>query len=250
MSLLRSPLCVILALSGCAPTFVEKVSKEPGAVRLPSGNIVKTLRPGDGPKPGTSDRIHIAWQGRFVDGKVFSSAGSTEVGLSSLGACFREVLARMNAGEKVRVVCLPDTEKSDEGPKVPSDTTADFELELVPAGQAAEEEIKLPAGLVIKVTRDGTGPHPKGSDTVKVNYEGRLADGKVFDSSIERGEPATFPLGDVIPCWRLALQKMKVGDKATLTCPPEVAYGKKGSPPSIPPNATLTFEVELLGIEK
>jgi len=104
-------------------------------------------------------------------------------------------------------------------------------------------------GLQIEQIREGTGPSPKATDVVKVHYHGTFSDGRVFDSSVQRGEPASFPLNRVIPCWTQGLQQMKVGGKAKLTCPPELAYGEHGAPPRIPPNATLTFEVELLGIE-
>jgi FKBP-type peptidyl-prolyl cis-trans isomerase FkpA len=98
--------------------------------------------------------------------------------------------------------------------------------------------------------KEGTGASPKASDTVKVHYRGTLADGKEFDSSYKRGEPTSFPLNRVIPCWTEGIQLIKVGGKATLTCPPNLAYGSRGAGGVIPPNATLTFEVELLAIEK
>jgi FKBP-type peptidyl-prolyl cis-trans isomerase FkpA len=107
---------------------------------------------------------------------------------------------------------------------------------------------KLPDGIVFKVTRPGTGPMPKPTDTVKVNYEGKLTDGTVFDSSYKRGQPAEFPLNGVIKCWTEGLQKMHVGEEATLVCPSETAYGNVGHPPTIPGGATLVFKVELLGI--
>ena len=106
----------------------------------------------------------------------------------------------------------------------------------------------LPSGVKIVHTVDGTGAQPKASDTVKVHYRGTLADGKEFDSSYKRNAPASFPLYRVIPCWTEGMQKIKVGGKATLTCPPASAYGERGAPGAVPPNATLTFEVELLGI--
>ena len=108
----------------------------------------------------------------------------------------------------------------------------------------------LPSGVKIAHTTVGTGANPKPTDAVKVHYRGTLADGKEFDSSYKRNEPATFPLNRVIPCWTEGMQKIKVGGKATLTCPPATAYGDRGAGGAVPPNATLTFEVELLAIEK
>ena len=90
---------------------------------------------------------------------------------------------------------------------------------------------KTASGLVYKSTLAGTGAAPKATDTVKVHYEGKFTDGKVFDSSKERNEPATFPLNGVIPCWTEAVQLMKVGGKAHVVCPSELAYGERGSPP-------------------
>jgi len=108
----------------------------------------------------------------------------------------------------------------------------------------------LPSGVKVTHTKDGTGARPKASDSVKVHYRGTLANGTEFDSSYKRGTPATFPLSRVVPCWTEGMQKIKVGGKATLTCPPATAYGSNGAGGVVPPNATLTFEVELLAIEK
>jgi FKBP-type peptidyl-prolyl cis-trans isomerase FkpA len=94
----------------------------------------------------------------------------------------------------------------------------------------------------------GTGASPSATDTVQVHYHGTFPDGRVFDSSVDRGQPAAFPLNRVIACWTEGVQKMKVGGKAKLVCPPALAYGERGAPPTIPPNATLVFEVELLAI--
>ncbi len=109
---------------------------------------------------------------------------------------------------------------------------------------------KLPSGLVYESLKDGNGASPAATDVVRVHYRGTLADGGAeFDSSYKRGDPAEFPLNRVIPCWTEGLQKMKVGGKAKLTCPPAIAYGSRGAAGVIPPNATLNFEVELLGIK-
>lgn len=106
-----------------------------------------------------------------------------------------------------------------------------------------------PSGLQIETITEGTGASPKASDTVTVHYTGTLIDGTKFDSSVDRGEPVSFPLGGVIKGWTEGLQLMKTGGKARLVIPPAIAYGPNGSGP-IPPNATLVFDVELLGIEK
>lgn len=127
--------------------------------------------------------------------------------------------------------------------------TAFAVLAFSTAALAAAPAETLPSGVKVVHTTDGTGPQPKASDTVKVHYRGTLADGKEFDSSYKRGTPATFPLNRVVPCWTEGVQKIKVGGKATLTCPPATAYGERGAGNAVPPNATLTFEIELLAIQ-
>jgi FKBP-type peptidyl-prolyl cis-trans isomerase len=109
---------------------------------------------------------------------------------------------------------------------------------------------KTESGLVYSEITPGTGEPPKATDTVKVNYRGTLTDGTEFDSSYKRNQPATFPLSGVIKCWTEGLQLMKVGGKSKLVCPSDIAYGDRGSPPTIKPGSTLIFEVELLSIEK
>jgi FKBP-type peptidyl-prolyl cis-trans isomerase FkpA len=118
------------------------------------------------------------------------------------------------------------------------------------AKAAAEKgATKTASGLIITMLTTGTGPAPKASDTVKVHYQGTLADGTVFDSSVQRGEPITLPLaGGVIKCWSEGVPLMKVGGKSRLVCPPDLAYGDQGRPPRIKPGATLVFEIEVLEI--
>jgi len=106
---------------------------------------------------------------------------------------------------------------------------------------------KTASGLIYSVITAGTGASPKATDTVTVHYHGTLRDGLVFDSSVKRGQPATFALNQVVPCWTEGVQKMKVGGKSRLVCPPAIAYGERGSGP-IPPNSVLVFEVELISI--
>ena len=110
--------------------------------------------------------------------------------------------------------------------------------------------VKTNSGLIFRTLSPGRGPSPTGKDVVQVHYQGTLIDGTVFDSSIARGQPIDFPLSGVIPCWTEGVQRMKVGEKARLVCPSEIAYGDQGHPPAIPGGATLVFEVELLSIRK
>ena len=110
--------------------------------------------------------------------------------------------------------------------------------------------VKLPSGVVYIPVKEGTGVNPKATDMVKVHYHGTFPDGKVFDSSVDRGTPAEFPLSGVIPCWTEGVQKIKVGGKARLVCPSDTAYGDQGAGGAIPGGATLVFEVELLEIMK
>lgn len=107
---------------------------------------------------------------------------------------------------------------------------------------------KTESGLIYKDIQPGTGASPNASDSVKVNYRGTLIDGTEFDSSYKRNQPAQFPLSGVIRCWTEGVQKMKLGGKARLVCPSDIAYGDNGHPPVIPGGATLIFEIELLEI--
>lgn len=107
----------------------------------------------------------------------------------------------------------------------------------------------LPSGVALKWTAAGAGAKPLATDTVQVHYRGTLPDGKEFDSSYKRGEPTSFPLNRVVPCWTQALQEMKVGDTADITCPAATAYGERGIPNVIPGNTVLKFQVQLLAVK-
>ncbi len=114
---------------------------------------------------------------------------------------------------------------------------------------ATKEGVKeLVGGIQYKVLKSGEGASPSPSDTVSVHYTGTLTNGEVFDSSVQRGQPAQFPVGGVIKGWQMSLQKMKVGDKWMIYIPSELAYGERGSQGAIGPNEVLIFEVELLEI--
>lgn len=118
------------------------------------------------------------------------------------------------------------------------------------AKAAAEEGAQVfDSGLIFIPEHEGEGESPGPRDRVQVHYHGTFPDGTVFDSSVQRGQPAVFPVNGVIPCWTEAIQKLKVGGRARIVCPPDTAYGDRGAPPRIPPGATLVFEVQLLGIQ-
>jgi len=110
--------------------------------------------------------------------------------------------------------------------------------------------ITLPSGLQYKILKAGTGKKPKPTDTVTVNYKGTLIDGTEFDSSYQRGKPATFPLSGIIPGWREALTLMQEGAKWEIYVPPNLAYGERSSGTVIGPNATLIFQIELVSIQE
>lgn len=132
------------------------------------------------------------------------------------------------------------TEKAVEAKKSGDDFRAKFEKE--------EGVKKTETGLLYQVMKETKGEHPKDTDTVQVHYKGTLIDGTQFDSSYDRGEPATFPLNRVIPGWTEGVQLMSVGSKYKFVIPPELAYGEQDTP-TIPANSTLVFEVELLKID-
>ncbi|NRF68863.1 FKBP-type peptidyl-prolyl cis-trans isomerase [Aquincola sp. S2] len=122
--------------------------------------------------------------------------------------------------------------------------------EVVAKAAKEPDAVLTDSGLVFRSLTEGKGASPKATDVVKVHYRGTFPDGKEFDSSFSRNAPAEFPLDRVIKCWTEGVQRIKVGGKAKLTCPPAIAYGERGTPGGpIPPNATLQFEVELLEIK-
>jgi len=125
---------------------------------------------------------------------------------------------------------------------------ADAGIAFLTENKNREDVIELPSGLQYRVISKGEGAKPTDKDFVTTHYEGKTIDGKVFDSSFQRGEPAKFPVNGVIKGWTEALQLMSVGDKFELFVPQDLAYGDQGAGPDIPPYSTLIFEVELLGI--
>jgi FKBP-type peptidyl-prolyl cis-trans isomerase len=116
--------------------------------------------------------------------------------------------------------------------------------------QAAREAgaVRTPSGLVMVALREGSGPSPGPADRVRLHYHGRLRDGNVFDSSVERGAPLELAMARALPCWREALLRMRVGGKSRLVCPAELAFGARGDPPRVAGGAAVVYEIELLAI--
>lgn len=150
------------------------------------------------------------------------------------------------------VGCKDSTQTGDgkiAGANAPSPSTPAAPSTATTSSQTNEMK-STASGLKYQVMKQGTGTvSPKATDTVNVHYHGTLLNGTVFDSSVQRGQPISFPLNGVIPGWTEGLQLMKVGDKFKFEIPPNLAYGPNSPTPTIPPNSTLVFEVELLGIK-
>jgi FKBP-type peptidyl-prolyl cis-trans isomerase FklB len=152
----------------------------------------------------------------------------------------------------VATLCMTGCNNAQTTNSVPVSTNATANAAVPAPGQNDQnnEMTTTASGLKYQVLKHGTGgASPKATDTVTVHYEGRLLNGTVFDSSIARGQPISFPLNQVIPGWTEGLQLMKVGDKFRFEIPANLAYGPNSPTPAIPPNSTLVFDVELLGIQ-
>jgi FKBP-type peptidyl-prolyl cis-trans isomerase FkpA len=134
--------------------------------------------------------------------------------------------------------------------KVQSEKLAAAGKEYLDKAAKEKGSVKTASGMVYQSLKEGTGATPGATDVVKVQYRGTFIDGQEFDSSYKRNQPAEFALNSVIKCWTEGVQMMKVGGKARLVCPPQIAYGEQGAGTVIPPSATLVFEVELLEVKK
>jgi FKBP-type peptidyl-prolyl cis-trans isomerase FkpA len=217
-------LAVALALAGC-PKPAENKSPQGGTTPTTTGAA------GTGANPQTEDQKTLYALGMSI-GRSIAVFGLSNEELEYVKAG----LVSEATGQKGAV------DIATYGPKIQQLAVARQ------SAKAAGEKEKGKAYLEQAAKEEGTGAAPQASDVVRVHYRGTLIDGKEFDSSFKRNEPATFPLNGVIRCWTEGLQKMKVGGKARLVCPSEIAYGDRGAPPDIPGGATLIFEVELLDV--
>ena len=232
------------------------------AVRTASGLASKVLKPGTGTEhPGPTDRVTLNYTGWLTDGSMFDSTTRrgkpSVIPLDRVIPGFSEGVQLMVKGETRRVWIPQDLAYKGQAHRPPG--TLVFDIELVdfapaPAPPKVPDDVAAPpadaevtkSGLASKVLQKGTGTeHPKATSKVTVHYTGWTTDGKMFDSSVVRGEPATFPLDRVIPGWTEGLQLMVVGEKRRFWIPAKLAYeGKQGAP-----QGTLVFDVELLSFE-
>jgi FKBP-type peptidyl-prolyl cis-trans isomerase FkpA len=220
----KSALALVLALAACAPQGSAPkpvVSEQDKTLHAIGGVIAKNLEVFQ-LTPEETERV--------IDGIRAGLAGKSQVKLEEFQGKISELARTRMAG---------NSKKREE-----EDAKAIAALAHDP------KAVTAPNGLIYIPIEEGKGPSPKATDKVKVHYKGTLVDGKEFDSSYKRGEPISFPLNGVIPCWTEGVQKMKVGGKAKLVCPAPIAYGENGRPPVIPGGATLIFEIELISIEK
>ncbi|HVV16431.1 MAG TPA: FKBP-type peptidyl-prolyl cis-trans isomerase [Polyangia bacterium] len=252
-----------------APAAPADVAAAPSdAQKTPSGLASKVLFKGKGHgHPGPHDRVTVQYTGWTTDGKMFDSSIPTgEPATFPLDAVIKgwgEGLQLMVKGEKRRFWIPGNLAYGDtpERPGAPAGTLV-FDVELLefkhvppppetPADVAAapKDAKKTASGLAYKILKHGKGKeHPTASSTVEVHYSGWTTDGKMFDSSVARGQPATFPLDGVIKGWTEGLQLLVAGDKARFWIPGELAYGEKPTRPGAPAG-TLVFDVELISIK-
>ena len=255
--------------------FLEENAAREGVTATDSGLQYKSLAEGDGATPELQDFVVVHYEGRLIDGTVFDSSRKrgepATFPRQGLISGWVEALGLMRAGDRWELTVPADMAYgANERPSIPAHSTLIFDIELIEVKSRAAliEDMKAPqrayldsnagadgvtvtdSGLQYKVLEKGTGgDNPTAESNVTVHYAGRLIDGTEFDSSYKRGEPATFPLNGVIPGWTEGLQLMQVGDKFELTVPADLGYGARGAGQTIPPYATLIFEVELLNIE-
>jgi FKBP-type peptidyl-prolyl cis-trans isomerase len=263
-TLLRTLALILISAAAAAQTTTLKVIPPPpdvaeapaDATKTASGLASKVLTPGTGTDhPGKDDMVTIDYTGWTTDGKMFDSSIArgkpSTFGVSRVIPGFSEGLQLMVPGEKRRLwIPAALAYKGQEGkPK----GTLVFDITLIDIPNRAPADVKGPppdakktsSGLAYKVLKEGTGGrHPKVDSTVSVHYSGWTTDGKMFDSSVVRGQPASFAVNGVIPGWTEGLQLMFEGEKARFWIPEKLAYeGKR------PPYGMLVFDVELLKIE-
>jgi peptidylprolyl isomerase len=233
-----------------------------------SGLQYMEIEEGSGPAPQQGDIVSVHYRGTLEDGTEFDNSHERgepihfALGRGQVIPGWDEGVALMKRGGKAKLTIPPELAYGERGAGgvIPPNATLVFEVELVsiqpgsPAAPTKVDEadyVTTQSGLKYYDLEVGDGPAAENDHQVAVHYTGWLVDGTKFDSSVDRGQPFTFVLGagQVIPGWDEGVVAMKVGGKRQLVIPPELAYGEQGAGGVIPPNATLIFEVELLGAQ-
>ena len=219
------------------------------ALTLTAGPLLAADAPKADAKPAV-DADRATYSYGYTIGKTISSLGFSESEL-------KQVLSGFEDGARGHKAPFAVDKYQDQIRELIEGHLVAMAVKEKALGKAYGEKFSKHAGVKpldgggwYRIEKQGDGEMATPDDTVKVNYRGKLIDGTEFDSSYKRGEPATFPLKGVIPCWTNGVSKLRVGGKATLVCPSDAAYGDHGHPPVIPGGATLIFDVELLDIVK
>lgn len=236
--------------------------KNPKTITTASGLKYSIIQKGNGKQPAVGDKVEVHYVGKLTNDTVFDSSRQRgtpftfKLGQHEVIPGWDEGVALLHEGD-VAIFTLPAElgYGAQSVGKIPANSTLIFEVELLQVIEAlrpwdvkGKDTLTTESGLKYIVLNEGTGEHPQKGDMVKVHYSGFLEDGKMFDSSVERGTPFAFPLGKgyVIKGWDEGIALLKKGGKAKLIIPYQLGYGENGNPPVIPPSATLIFDVELV----
>jgi peptidylprolyl isomerase len=232
--------------------------------KIESGLIYKVIHEGTGQRAKDGDMVVVHYTGKLTNDTVFDSSHfrnqpfKFKLGAGQVIKGWDEGIALLNVGDKA-ILTIPSNLGYGERNmgKIPSNSTLIFEVELLsilekpkPFDVKGKDTVSTESGLKYIKLNSTQGVQAEAGKTVAVHYTGYLEDGSVFDSSVERGEPIRFPLGEgrVIKGWDEGISKLKVGEKARLVIPHQLGYGERGYPPVIPANATLVFDVELIEV--
>jgi FKBP-type peptidyl-prolyl cis-trans isomerase len=253
--------------------FMEKNAKREGVITLPSGMQYEVVKQGTGAKPTINDKVKTHYHGTLVTGEIFDSSVDrgepATFGVNQVIKGWQEGIPLMPVGSKYRFFIPQDLAYGlqSPSPKIPAGSTLIFDVELIEINPGQKEAnavleegkkflaenakkpgvVTLPSGLQYLVLVEGSGPKATITDKVKVHYHGTLTNGTVFDSSVERGQPATFGVNQVIKGWQEGIPLMSAGAKYRLFIPQELAYGNRASG-KIPAGSALIFDVELFEI--